>query len=164
VPLFIGIDPGSRVTGYGIVETAGAGIRYRISGVIRVGGSDPMPVRLAAIKRGIDVVLSEHRPAAAAVEDVFVSRNPRSALKLGQARGVVLLAAAEAGIPVFEYTPREVKSSVTGIGSAHKSQVAAMVVRLLGPDREISCEDESDALAVAFCHALRTGVPAGRQR
>ncbi|MDD3643478.1 MAG: crossover junction endodeoxyribonuclease RuvC [Candidatus Krumholzibacteria bacterium] len=164
MPLFIGIDPGSRVTGYGIVETTGQGIRYRGSGVIRVGGADAVPVRLVAIKRGIDGVIAEHHPAAVAVEDVFISRNPRSALTLGQARGVILLAAAEAGIPVFEYAPREVKSSVTGIGSAHKSQVAAMVVRLLRPGREIGCEDESDALAVAFCHALRAGVPSGRLR
>lgn len=164
MPLFIGIDPGSRVTGYGIVETSGAGIRYRDSGVIRVGGSDPVALRLVAIKRGIDEVIAAHRPEAMAVEDVFVSRNPRSALTLGQARGVVLLAAAEAGIPVFEYAPREVKSSVTGVGSAHKSQVAAMIVRLLRPGREIGSEDESDALAVAFCHALRVGAPAGRIR
>jgi crossover junction endodeoxyribonuclease RuvC len=98
-----------------------------------------------------------------AVEEVFVAKNPRSALKLGQARGIAILAAAEAGICVFEYSPREVKGSVTGAGSAHKSQVGAMIVRLLHPDHEPSCEDETDALAVAFCHALRAGSIAGRQ-
>jgi crossover junction endodeoxyribonuclease RuvC len=97
-----------------------------------------------------------------AVEDVFVSKNPKSALKLGQARGVAMLAAAEAGIEVFEYAPREVKGSIAGSGSAHKSQVAAMVMRLLHPEREISSEDETDALAVAFCHAVRIGSFSGR--
>jgi crossover junction endodeoxyribonuclease RuvC len=158
--VILGIDPGSRVTGYGLVEKRGSGIIYIGSGAIRVRGGDPMPARLAAIKRGLDEVIGEFSPAAVAIEDVFVSKNPRSALKLGQARGVAMLAAAEAGLEVFEYAPREVKSSVTGSGSAHKSQVGAMVVRLLRPGREPSCEDETDALAVAFCHALRAGSPA----
>ncbi len=158
----IGIDPGSRITGYGLVEKRGSGIVYIGSGVIRVRVSDAMPGRLASIKRGLDEVLREFRPAAMAVEDIFVSKNPKSALKLGQARGVVILAAAEAGIEVFEYAPREVKMSVTGAGSAHKSQVGAMIVRLLRPDHEPACEDETDALAVAFCHALRAGSPVWR--
>jgi crossover junction endodeoxyribonuclease RuvC len=162
LPVIIGIDPGSRVTGYGLVEKRGSGIVYIGSGVIRLRASDPMPERLASIKRGLDEVLSEYRPGAMAVEDIFVSKNPKSALKLGQARGVVILAAAEAGIEVFEYAPREVKASVTGTGSAHKSQVGAMIVRLLRTDHEPACEDETDALAVAFCHALRSGSPVGR--
>ena len=160
--IIIGIDPGSRVTGYGLVEKRGSGIVYIGSGVIRLRASDPMPERLASIKRGLDEVLREYQPAAMAVEDIFVSKNPKSALKLGQARGVAILAAAEAGIEVFEYAPREVKGSVTGTGSAHKSQVGAMIVRLLRTDHEPACEDETDALAVAFCHALRAGSPAGR--
>jgi crossover junction endodeoxyribonuclease RuvC len=162
LPVIIGIDPGSRVTGYGLVEKRGSGIVYIGSGVIKLRASDPMPERLASIKRGLDEVLSEYRPGAMAVEDIFVSKNPKSALKLGQARGVVILAAAEAGIEVFEYAPREVKASVTGTGSAHKSQVGAMIVRLLRTDHEPACEDETDALAVAFCHALRSGSPVGR--
>jgi len=161
--VIIGIDPGSRVTGYGLVEMRGSGIVYVGSGAIKVKASDPMPLRLAAIKRGLDEVLREYSPSAMAVEEVFVAKNPRSALKLGQARGIAILAAAEAGIGVFEYSPREVKGSVTGAGSAHKSQVGAMIVRLLRPDHEPSCEDETDALAVAFCHALRAGSPAGRK-
>ena len=160
--IIIGIDPGSRATGYGLVEKRGSGIVYIGSGVIRLRASDPMPERLASIKRGLDEVLREYRPAAMAVEDIFVSKNPKSVLKLGQARGVVILAAAEAGIEVFEYAPREVKGSVTGTGAAHKSQVGAMIVRLLNPDHEPACEDETDALAVAFCHALRAGSPVGR--
>lgn len=160
--IIIGIDPGSRITGYGLVEKRGSGIVYIGSGVIRVRVSHPIPERLASIKRGLDEVLREYRPAAMAVEDIFISKNPKSALKLGQARGVVILAAAEAGIEVFEYAPREVKMSVTGAGSAHKSQVGAMIVRLLRPDHEPTCEDETDALAVAFCHALRAGSPVWR--
>ena len=97
-----------------------------------------------------------------AVEKVFVAKNPKSALTLGEARGVILLAAAEAGIEVFEYSAREVKGSVVGAGGAHKSQVAAMVGKLLGMKRDPETEDETDALAVAFCHCLRgTGI-AGR--
>jgi crossover junction endodeoxyribonuclease RuvC len=162
LPVIIGIDPGSRITGYGLVEKRGSGIVYIGSGAIKVGAADPMPTRLVAIKRGLDEVLREFQPAAAAIEEVFVSKNPKSALKLGQARGVAILAAAEAGLEVFEYSPREVKASVTGSGSAHKSQVGAMVVRLLRPDHEPACEDETDALAVAFCHALRAGAPVWR--
>ena len=162
MPIIIGIDPGSRVTGYGLVEKRGSGIVYIGSGVIKLGASKPMPERLAMIKRGLDDVLREYRPAAMAVEDIFIAKNPKSALKLGQARGVVILAAAEAGIEVFEYAPREVKGSVTGIGSAHKSQVGAMIIRLLRLDHDPACDDETDALAVAFCHALRSGSPIGR--
>ncbi len=160
--VIIGIDPGSRVTGYGLVEKRGSGIVYIGSGAIKVRAADPMPVRLASIKRGLDEVLREFQPEAVAIEEVFVAKNPRSALKLGQARGVAILAAAEAGLEVFEYSPREVKASVTGTGSAHKSQVGAMVVRLLRPGHEPACEDETDALAVAFCHALRAGAPVWR--
>lgn len=160
--IIIGIDPGSRITGYGLVEKRGSGIIYIGSGVIRVRASDPMPERLVSIKRGLDEVLREFRPVSMGIEEVFVAKNPKSALKLGQARGVIILAAAEAGIEVFEYAPREVKGSVTGTGSAHKSQVGAMVVRLLRPDHEPATEDETDALAVAFCHALRVGSPVGR--
>jgi crossover junction endodeoxyribonuclease RuvC len=161
--VIIGIDPGSRVTGYGLVEKRGSGIVYIGSGAIRVRAKDPMPARLAEIKRGLDEVIREFRPAEMAIEDVFVAKNPKSALKLGQARGVAILAGAEAGLEIFEYAPREVKGSVTGAGSAHKSQVGAMIVRLLRPDHEPSCEDETDALAVAFCHALRAGSLAGRK-
>ena len=160
--IIIGIDPGSRVTGYGLVEKRGSGIIYIGSGVIKVKAADPMPLRLAAIKSGLDEVLRKYEPAAMAVEEVFVAKNPKSALKLGQARGVIILAAAEAGLEVFEYSPREVKASVTGSGSAHKSQVGSMVVRLLRPDHEPASEDETDALAVAFCHMLRAGSPVGR--
>jgi crossover junction endodeoxyribonuclease RuvC len=160
--VIIGIDPGSRVTGYGLVERRGSGIFYVASGIIKPGASASMPGKLTAIKSRIDEVLSEFNPVEMAVEDLFISKNPKSALKLGQIRGIVILAAAEAGIEVFEYSPREVKGSVTGSGSAHKSQVASMVLRLLESDHVPAAEDETDALAVAFCHAARSASPAGR--
>jgi crossover junction endodeoxyribonuclease RuvC len=158
VSLTIGIDPGSRITGYGLVELRGRDIVFIGSGIIRTGDSKPIGERLLAIKRSLDDVMRRYRPSALAVEEIFMAKNPKSTLTLGQARGIALLAAAEAGIPVFEYSSREVKSSVTGAGGAHKSQVAAMVGRLMRLDHEPETEDETDALAVAFCHAARTGV------
>ena len=155
--LTIGIDPGSRITGYGLVERRGSEILYVGSGIIRAGVAGPIEKRLLTIKRELDGVIGRYKPAAVAVEEIFMAKNPKSTLTLGQARGVVLLAAAEAGLPVFEYTPREVKSCVTGAGGAHKSQVAAMVGRLMRLDHEPETEDETDALAVAFCHAARSG-------
>jgi crossover junction endodeoxyribonuclease RuvC len=155
VSLIVGIDPGSRITGYGVIERRGGLISYVDSGIIRCGPRDERPERLRKIKEALDEVLERHHPDSLAVEEIFVSKNPRSTLTLGEVRGVVILAAAEAGIPVFEYSPREVKSSVVGKGAAHKGQVAAMIGRLLEFDREPATEDETDALAVAFCHGLR---------
>ncbi len=160
--LIIGIDPGSRITGYGLVERRGSEIVYVASGVIRADARGPVEARLLDIKRELDLVLRRYRPAAVAVEDVFMAKNPKSMLTLGEARGVALLAAAEAGIPVFAYSAREVKGSVTGGGGAHKSQVAAMIGRLVRIDHEPATEDETDALAVAFCHALRASGALGR--
>lgn len=161
--LTIGIDPGSRVTGYGVVERSGWDIAYVASGVVKAGRSSNIGERLLKIKRGLEKVLERYRPSSVAVEQIFMAKNPRSTLVLGEARGVVLLAAAEAGIPVYEYSPREVKSSVVGRGSARKAQVAAMIRRLLDFDHEPETEDETDALAVAFCHALRMqGTGGGR--
>jgi crossover junction endodeoxyribonuclease RuvC len=160
--LTIGIDPGSRITGYGLVERRGNEIVYVASGVIRTGSKGALPDRLHSIKRRLDEVLLQYKPESLAVEEIFVSKNPRSTLKLGEARGVVLLSAAEAGIPVFEYSAREVKRSVVGSGAAHKSQVASMIVRLLKFQGEPATEDETDALAVAFCHESRVSGMAGR--
>lgn len=160
--LTIGIDPGSRITGYGLVERRGSEIVYIGSGIIRGGSTGPIERRLLMIKRELNGVIERYRPEALAVEEIFMAKNPKSILTLGEARGVVLLAAAEADIPVFEYTPREVKSSVTGAGAAHKSQVAAMVGRLMRLDHEPETEDETDALAVAFCHAVRAALFRGR--
>jgi len=162
VSLTIGIDPGSRITGYGLVERRGREIVYVGSGIIRAGSSGPIAKRLLTIKRELDGVIGRYHPAAVAVEEIFMAKNPKSTLTLGEARGVVLLAAAEADIPVFEYSPREVKSSVTGAGAAHKSQVAAMVGCLMQLDHAPETEDETDALAVAFCHAARAVGLEGR--
>jgi crossover junction endodeoxyribonuclease RuvC len=151
----IGIDPGSRITGYGVVRREGSGIVYVGSGIIRVDAKKPRPERLAQIKRELDKVISRYAPVEAAVEEVFIAKNPRSALVLGEARGVAILAIGEAEIDFFEYSAREVKRSVSGIGSAHKSQVATMVGKLLGMTTTPATEDETDALAVAFCHMLR---------
>ena len=160
--LTIGIDPGSRITGYGLVERRGRDIVYVGSGIIKAGASGPVEGRLLTIKRELDVVIERFHPAALAVEEVFMAKNWKSSLTLGEVRGVVLLAAAEAGLPVHEYSPREVKSSVTGSGAAHKSQVAAMVASLMRLDHEPETEDETDALAVAFCHTVRASVIRGR--
>lgn len=162
--LVIGIDPGSRITGYGVVESRGGTIKYVGSGIIKVDPKDSRPARLAGIKKELDLVLLRYKPSSLAVEDVFIAKNPKSALKLGEARGVILLAAAEAGMEVFEYSAREVKRAMVGAGGAHKSQVASMVGKLLGMKKVPESADETDALAVAFCHALRKTGLIGRLR
>ena len=151
----VGIDPGSRITGYGVVEQRGRDILYIDSGVVRNKSSSSRPERLHMIKKALDDVLRRHSPVALAVEQIFMAKNPKSTLALGEVRGVVLLAAAEVGVPVYEYSPREVKSSVVGKGAATKGQVAAMIQRLLEVGHTPETEDETDALAVAFCHVLR---------
>ncbi|MBN1164907.1 MAG: crossover junction endodeoxyribonuclease RuvC [Candidatus Krumholzibacteriota bacterium] len=160
--LTVGIDPGNHITGYGVLEHEGSDISYVASGVIRIKSKPPRAERLIQIKRELDRILAQYRPSSAAVENIFIAHNPRTALALGEARGVVLLAVAEAGIPVFEYSPREVKSSVVGQGGAHKSQVAAMILKFLKIEPPPVYNDETDALAVAFCHALRDSGFRGR--
>lgn len=163
MPVTVGIDPGSRITGYGIIEQRGRETLYVDSGIIRSGQAGDRPQRLLRIKSGLDDVLRRHAPSALAVEQIFMAKNPKSTLALGEVRGVVMLAAAEAGIPVYEYSPREVKSSVVGKGSATKGQVSSMIQRLIAVSHEPETEDETDALAVAFCHVLRmSGLMGGR--
>jgi crossover junction endodeoxyribonuclease RuvC len=148
----IGIDPGSRVTGYGIIACRGSEIGFVTCGTIRMAGEADFSRRLFMIFAGLSRVMDEHRPEAAAVEDLFVAHNPRSALKLGQARGAAVVAACRQRIPVFDYTPRKVKQTVAGYGQAEKGQVQEMVKVLL----ELSAlpsSDAADALAVALCHA-----------
>ena len=148
-----GIDPGSERTGYGCVETDGRRHRLVIYGAISARPGDAFPVRLARIHHELSALLASCRPDCVAVENVFHSANVRSALKLGHARGVAMLAAVEADCPVAEYTPAEVKRAVVGYGRAEKHQVQRMVTLLLGLDRAPSPHDASDALAVALCHA-----------
>ena len=156
----LGIDPGSIITGFGVVETDGSSSRVIAWDSVRTSSRSPLPERLAAIYQAVISQISTHRPDVVAVENVFQSKNVKSALKLGHARGVVLLAAAQSGAAIHEYAPREVKQSVVGTGSASKAQVASMVRRLLAiGDVELG-EDESDALGVALCyaHRMRSGA------
>jgi crossover junction endodeoxyribonuclease RuvC len=153
-----GIDPGSERTGYGCVETDGRRHRLVIYGTIAARAADAFPARLARIHRELSALLSSCRPDCVAVENVFHSANVRSALKLGHARGVAMLAAVEADCPVAEYTPAEVKRAVVGYGRAEKHQVQQMVKLLLNLDRAPSPHDASDALAVALCHAHSAAI------
>jgi crossover junction endodeoxyribonuclease RuvC len=147
----LGIDPGSRVTGYGIILSDGSRSSHVASGCIRVSDDD-FPRRLGEIFRQVAAVVAEFAPEELAIEQVFVAKNPSSALKLGQARGAAICAAVVAGLPVSEYTPRMIKQSVVGTGSADKAQVEHMVRRILGIDGKLA-PDQSDALAVAISHA-----------
>jgi crossover junction endodeoxyribonuclease RuvC len=147
----IGLDPGLRLTGWGVIEVDGNRLRHVAHGVVRVPTAGTLAERLRALFDGVAAIVEEQRPIEAAVEETFVNANPLSTLKLGQARGVVMLAPARAGLPVFEYATNLVKKSVTGAGHAEKHQVAMMVGRLLpGID---ATADAADALAVAICHA-----------
>lgn len=151
----LGIDCGSERTGYGVIETDGRTHRLIIAGVIRTTPKHALDARLLEIACGLRDIIGQYSPAAAAVEEVFYSQNVKSALKLAHVRGVALLALAEAGIVVGEYSPLEVKAGVVGYGRAEKQQVQLMVKNLLGLGQPLA-EDASDALAVAICHATRT--------
>lgn len=147
----IGLDPGLRHTGWGVIDADGNRLRHVDAGVISVAADGTLAARLAVLFRALSLLLDRYAPDAAAVEETFVNRNPASTLKLGLARGVVLLAPAERGIPVFEYSANLIKKSVVGAGHAEKRQVAFMVRRLL-PGANATA-DAADALAVAICHA-----------
>jgi crossover junction endodeoxyribonuclease RuvC len=147
----IGLDPGLRLTGWGVIDVEGNRLRHVAHGVIKIAGDRPLADRLCELFDGVAAVIAAQQPAEAAVEETFVNVNPGSTLKLGQARGVVMLAPARAGLPVFEYAANLVKKSVTGVGHAEKRQIAMMVGRLL-PGIEATA-DAADALAVAICHA-----------
>ena len=147
-----GIDPGSERTGYGCVETDGRRNRLVACGAITAAAGDSFPDRLARIHRELARLLAKTRPECVAVENVFHAVNARSALKLGHARGVAILAAVEAGCTVVEYTPAEVKRAVVGYGRADKRQVQQMIKLLLGLAKAPSPHDAADALAVAICH------------
>ena len=155
-----GIDPGSERTGYGCVETDGRRHQLVTCGAIAAHAGDPFPQRLARIHRELVALLAACRPECVAVESVFHAVNARTALKLGHARGVAILAAVEAGCEVVEYTPAEIKRAVVGYGRAEKHQVQQMIKLLLGLDRPPSPHDAADALAVAVCH-LHSMRPAG---
>ena len=153
----LGFDPGLRRTGWGVIETDGWRLSHLGNGVVESRADQPMERRLADIYSGLRAVLDEWRPEEAAVEESFVNANPVATLKLGQARGVVLLAPGLHGIPVFEYAPNQVKKAVVGNGHAAKEQIHVMVRHLL-PGVALAGPDAADALAVAICHAHRATV------
>ncbi|HZC38525.1 MAG TPA: crossover junction endodeoxyribonuclease RuvC [Sphingomicrobium sp.] len=148
----LGLDPGLGTTGWGLIQAEGNRLSHIANGQIRTDASATLPRRLSALADQLEAVIADHRPDAAAVEEVFVNANPQSTLKLGQARGVVIMVAARAGLDVGEYAARLVKKAVVGVGSAEKAQVHAMVSRLL-PGVKIAGPDAADALAVAITHA-----------
>jgi crossover junction endodeoxyribonuclease RuvC len=151
-----GIDPGSERTGYGCVETDGSRHHLVACGVITARGLDAFPERLARIHRELAALLVECRPDCVAIENLFHANNVRSALKLGHARGVAMLAAVEAGCPIVEYSPAEIKRAIVGYGRAEKHQVAQMIGLLLGLQKLPAPFDATDALAVAICHVHST--------
>lgn len=166
--LILGIDPGSRITGYGVVRDTGRGCEYVASGCIR-SGEGPLPERLQKVYRGVREVIRLHGPVMMGIEQVFMSRNADSALKLGQARGAAIVAAVEEGLTVDEYTASQVKQAIAGSGGAAKEQVQLMVMHLLGLVQKPQI-DASDALAIALCHAhhrqslIPHGLSAARRR
>ena len=147
----IGLDPGLRLTGWGVIDVDGNRLRHVAHGVVKVPADQSLAERLCALFEAIAAVVTAQQPTEAAVEETFVNVNPGSTLKLGQARGVVMLAPARAGLPVFEYAANLVKKSVVGTGHADKHQIAMMVGRLL--PGVVATADAADALAVAICHA-----------
>ncbi len=149
--IILGIDPGSRITGFGLIDNQTDRMSYLHSGSIRVSG-DNLAQRLGCILSEIDAVIREYRPEQVSIENVFMARNADSALKLGQARGAAICAAHQAGVEVAEYAAREIKQAIVGKGGASKQQVEHMVKRLLGLQRELQA-DEADGLAIAICHA-----------
>jgi crossover junction endodeoxyribonuclease RuvC len=158
-----GIDPGSERTGYGCIELIASRHHLVIYGSLSAPARATFPEKLQHIHRGLGALLATHRPDCVAVETIFYSRNVRSALKLGEARGIALLAASEAGLPVVEYAPAEIKRAVVGYGRAEKHQVQQMIKLLLGLEAPPSPHDAADALAVAICHMhSATGIVAER--
>jgi crossover junction endodeoxyribonuclease RuvC len=162
----LGIDPGLRRTGWGIVGSDGVRLAYVASGMIASDAADPLAVRLAALFQGLCAVIATHQPDEAAVEETFVNENARATLKLGQARGIAMLAPAVKSIRVAEYPPNVIKKTVVGAGHADKKQIQMMVGMLL-PRARFDSPDEADALAIAVCHAnhrswqVRTAVARG---
>ena len=153
----IGIDPGLRRTGWGIVEADGMRLSYVASGIVASDGAVDLGYRLRALYEGLLDVIVSYAPQEAAIEETFVNKDARATLKLGQARGMALLAPAQKGLAIAEYPPNVIKKSVTGTGHAEKRQIQAMVAVLL-PKARVDGADEADALAIAICHASHRGA------
>lgn len=154
--IILGIDPGLTCTGWGVVAKSGSRLSHVANGQIRTDAKAGMAERLVELDTGLAAVIAQHHPDAGAVEEVFVNVNPQSTLKLGQARGVALLAVARAGLPVAEYPTKVIKKALVGTGGAEKTQVQAMLKVLL-PGVTLAGADAADALAVAICHANMMG-------
>lgn len=149
--IILGIDPGSRVTGYGLIDNQPNQMRYIASGFLKLSG-DNLPQRLGQIFQQLALIIEKYQPEQMGIENVFMQRNADSALKLGQARGAAICAAYQGGLEIAEYAPREIKQALVGSGAAGKDQVQHMVKRLLGIQQELQ-SDEGDGLAIAICHA-----------
>jgi crossover junction endodeoxyribonuclease RuvC len=160
----LGVDPGTLVTGYGVVVRRGTALRLLAAGTIANTSRSSIPERLHAIHTRLQQVLNTYRPAEFAIESAFYGKNAQSALKLGHARGVCMLAAVQHGLTPAEYSPREVKKAVVGNGNASKDQVQFMVKALLGLKGGTMAADTSDAIAIALCHLHRVSSPITRHR
>jgi crossover junction endodeoxyribonuclease RuvC len=154
----LGIDCGSEKTGYGVIDSDGGTHRLVVAGVIRTSPKWPFEKRLLEISTGLRRLIADERPEAGVIEEVFFSANVKTAIKLAQVRGVAMLAVAEAGLTLAEYSPLEIKMSVVGYGRAEKAQVQMMVNSLLAPPEPIEAEDACDALAAAICYATREAI------
>lgn len=150
--LVLGIDPGTAITGYGLVRETRDSLNLVAFGVVTTQATEALPKRLQAIYGGLAAVIRQHKPEVAAVEELFFSRNVRTALSVGHARGVALLALADADLPIYEYKPLEVKQAIAGYGGADKGQVQEMVRMLLHLEHAPQPDDAADAVAVAICH------------
>ena len=157
--IILGIDPGTATTGYGVVEKTGSVVRYIRCGAILTSKNSPMPERLLSIYEQLTSLITEFSPDVIATEQLFFSNNVTTALQVGRTVGIVLLTAAQHGIPWREYRPAEVKMAVVGYGSAEKQQVQFMVRQLLKLDKLPKPDDAADALAIAICHAHSSGLP-----
>lgn len=149
----LGVDPGTVHTGFGMIDEVSGSLDFLDCGVIRTSPAQPIPYRLKQIYSGLQRVIEQHSPDVISIEDIFIARNVRSALKLGHARGVAILAAINHDLEVFEYTPTEVKKSIVGYGRAGKDQIQQMVKHLLSLSNPPKQHDASDALALAICHS-----------
>ena len=155
--IIIGIDPGYAITGYGVIEYTANHFRTMDYGVISTKAGVPFELRLLTIYQQLEALIARYQPDVMAVEELFFSKNTTTAIGTAQARGVIILTGAKAGIPVYEYTPMQVKLAVTGYGRADKNQVGQMIKILLHLDKAPKVDDASDALAIAICHA-HTGL------
>lgn len=155
--IILGIDPGTAVTGYGVIETRNNSVSWVDCGVITTEPGAPLAERLMSIHSAIEKCLRQHKPERAAIEQAFYAKNVHTTLLLGHARGVIMLAAHRAGAQIAEYSPREIKKAITGSGSAEKSQVAYMVKMLLSPPAAYERSDAYDALAIALCDFYHAG-------